>query len=102
MINLQEIKKEIKKIKEEYIKLIGNLKKRTKKFEGLIAKIPRGEYKNRFGKITSCIIDTDGEILVLIRPFRLRGKGDPLLWDKYDARTFWKLSEVEEINQGVF
>jgi len=33
----------------------------------------------------------------MARPLRLKGKRDPLLWDRPDARTYWKLSEIEEI-----
>lgn len=98
-MELEIIKKEIEDIKKKYLDSVESVYNLLKKYDNLIVRIPRGEYKNRWGKITSITVNHTGDVLVLIRPIRLIGKrkGNELLNERPDARTYWKLSEVTEI-----
>jgi hypothetical protein len=66
--------------------------------------IPSGEYYNRYGRITSAILDVEHRlvnsahvsnlrILVLIQPYDLKKKDGTVLWDRDDARRYYDLKK---------
>lgn len=67
-------------------------------FNGMVVKIPHGKFKRRWGEIENAHYSS-GEVVALIRPYRLKGSGDPLLWDHPDAKTFWSLNDVPAIKE---
>jgi len=99
-MELKTFKDKLKSIKKRYIETLTPILKECKQFIGLSAIIPHGYYAGRWGKITDAFISDDGEVFVIIQPYRIKGdkkKLGELLWDKYDARTFWKLSDVKNV-----
>jgi hypothetical protein len=58
---------------------------------GQEAELLQGKLRGRTGEITSVILDSSGEFLVLVQVERLDGAGQ--LWHR-QSRQFWPLSAV--------
>lgn len=98
MTSLKLFHSKLKVIKARYNHNMEPLIKLSKHFLELDAIIPRGEYKDRCGKITGVSIKGSGELYGVIIPYRLLGNKNKFIVDsRPDARTFWKLSEVKAI-----
>lgn len=99
MTDLEKMHTKVRIIKDRYTEAIKPLSSMCKQFKGLTAKIPYGEYKGRWGKITYVSLDDDGNVIAVIQPYKIKGqfKHRDLLWDRLDARTYWKLADVKAI-----
>lgn len=70
-----------------------------KRYNGMVARIPRGFYKGRWGKISSIHLSVEHDsmnVVCLVRPFNLKDPTD-LLNEKTDARTYWNAEDLEEV-----
>lgn len=90
----------LKKLEIEYKKVIAkHITKHydaLRKYVGKEAIIPQGKFKGRLGVIKGLFFDDDGNILAMIRPYRLAGgPREDLLWDHLDARTYWPISDKD-------
>ncbi len=88
--------KEANNIVKDLSDFMSRIKERSNKFIGLQAVIPSGLYKDRVGEITSVCFD-DNNLFVLIQPYRLKGKGDKLLWKHSDARKYYNILNIKNI-----
>ena len=59
--------------------------------------IPEGKFKGRKGRITSMVIDNEGDIRAMCQPYRLTKTGSELLWDHADCRTYWQIKDEDLI-----
>ena len=71
---------------------VEELEERARKeLVGKDARIGRGEYAGRLGRIMA--VAWFGELTAMCRPYNLWDPGE-LLWGRPDARMFWPLSSL--------
>lgn len=72
---------------------------------GKEATFKKGKYVGRKGRCTEVVFDSyNKEMVFLIRPYRVRGRhlgtmDDFMPFQYPDARTFWRLKDIEFIEQ---
>lgn len=99
-MKLELFQTKLKVIKTRYNHNMEPLIKLGKCFIGLDAVIPKGEYRGRWGKITQVVIDANGDVCGIIMPYRMVGDTNDLILDnRPDARTYWRLYEVNKIRE---
>ena len=61
-----------------------------------------GRYRGRRAKIAAVMIDYDGRVRVLAHPYKVvHGvRGEELLWDHRDARSYWPVDKVDLIEES--
>ena len=76
---------------------IREINKLCETLNGKSAIIPHGIYSGRWGKISGCYFSVDckglGHVIACIHPYNLRERDGSTLYDKIDARRYWKYEE---------
>ena len=99
-MDIEIFKKKLENITSLWNTNIKPLEDKAREFIGLKIKIPKGEYKGRWGEITHVTINNlDGTVYAVLAPYRIKkGRGDSELLDtRNDARVFWPLRDIKEV-----
>jgi hypothetical protein len=88
----------ITQIEKRAREFFASMEKECEKYDGMEVTIQHGQYKGRKGIVKNSQLNNGCELIAMIQPIRLAG-GPPedLLWDRADARTFWPLCDVPEL-----